>query len=236
MLEGVIFDWGGTLTSPIEVVFELDTWGRVAEHLAPERRDELVERLATMEAELWERSRTSHDAASLEQLIARSVETLGLEVTVRSLEEAMSHHLDILRPHIEHDPDARHVLEEVKGMGLKVALLSNTMWPAAFHDELLAQAGLLDLFDARLYSSEMTVTKPHPRAFTEAMERGGMERPERVVFVGDRPWDDIYGARRAGLKTVLRPNALVPPHDIEPDATITALPSLLPQLRSWLDG
>lgn len=234
MLEGVIFDWGGTLTSPIEVVFELDTWGRVAERLAPQRRGELVERLAAMEAELWERSRTTHDSSSLEHLITEAARTLGLDVALDSLNEALNHHLDILRPHIRHDPDARSVLEEIRAMGLRVGLLSNTMWPASFHDELLEQAGLIDLFDARLYSSEMTVTKPHPRAFHQAMQEAGMTTPERVVFVGDRPWDDIHGAIGAGMRSVLRPNPLVPDHDVRPDGTITTLPELLGHLRTWM--
>lgn len=233
MLQGVIFDWGGTLTSPIEVVFELDTWGRVAERLAPEHRDDLVQRLSAMEAQLWERARATNDSSTLDRLIAAAVEELGLAVTVESLRQAEDDHLGILKPHIQHDPDAQAVLTEIKTMGLKIGLLSNTMWPANFHDELLSEAGLLDLFDARLYSSGMKVTKPHPEAFRHALDMMGIGDPAAVAFVGDRPWDDIHGAARAGMRTVLRPNDLVPQHDIEPDATITRLPQLLDHLRSW---
>jgi putative hydrolase of the HAD superfamily len=53
------------------------------------------------------------------------------------------------------------------------------------------------------------------------------------VFVGDRPWDDIYGAKRAGLKTVLRPSPTVPDYDVEPDAVIHDLPSLLEVVDRW---
>lgn len=234
-LEGVIFDWGGTLTLPIEVVYELDTWGRVADRLAPDRRDDLVERLAAMESQLWEQSRVEHSAARLDDLIERAVRELGLDIAIGSLKEAADHHLDIVRPHIEHDADALQVLGRIRDMGLSVGLLSNTIWPASFHDDLLGRDGLKDMFDARFYTSEMSVTKPHPDAFKQALDGIGVLDPRACVFVGDRPWDDIYGASRAGMRTVLRPNELVPTYDVTPDGVIDDLPSLLGLLERWSD-
>ena len=58
--------------------------------------------------------------------------------------------------------------------------------------------------------------------------------PARAVFVGDRPFDDIYGARQAGMRAVLRHNPAVPGHDVEPDAAIDRLPELLPHLEAWM--
>ncbi len=234
-IQAVIFDWGGTLTKPIEVIYEVDTWSRVAHHLSPDpdRHEELVLRLGAIEAELWEISRTTQQSASVEQLIGRVVEEFGVEVAAESLREATGFHLDELRPHIEHDPDAAPVLAALKERGLKIGLLSNTLWPAAFHEELLEDAGLRDLIDARLYTSELPFTKPHPEAFRAALAALGLENPAGAVFVGDRPWDDIHGAKSFGMKTVLRPNPLVPAHDVTPDATITTLPELLEALSGF---
>jgi putative hydrolase of the HAD superfamily len=53
------------------------------------------------------------------------------------------------------------------------------------------------------------------------------------VFVGDRPYDDIYGAHGAGLRTVQRRVAGIPHFDVEPDATIDTLPELLPIIDGW---
>jgi putative hydrolase of the HAD superfamily len=56
----------------------------------------------------------------------------------------------------------------------------------------------------------------------------------RAVFVGDRPWDDIVGARRAGMRAVLRPNPLVPDHDdARPHAVIARLLDLVPLVDIW---
>jgi putative hydrolase of the HAD superfamily len=234
MIEGVVFDWGGTLTRPIEVIYEIDTWGDVARHLDPENHEALVVRLGAIEAELWEISRTTQKSAHLEDLIAAVVREFGIEIAEDSLRYATGHHLDAIRPHIEHDPDAAGVLRALRERGLVIGLLSNTLWPEDFHERLLEDAGIRELIDVRLYTSNMEVTKPHPRAFRAALDALGIQDPGRAVFVGDRPYDDINGARRAGFKTVHRPNEMVPPHDVEPDAVIRDLPSLIRVIDEWI--
>ena len=234
MIDGVVFDWGGTLTRPIEVIYEIDTWGEVARHLDPENHEELVARLGAIEAELWEISRTTQKSAHLEDLIAAVVTEFGIEMAQESLRYATNHHLDAILPHIEHDPDAHAVLQALRDRGLRVGLLSNTLWPEDFHERLLEEAGIRDLIDARLYTSHMEVTKPHPEAFRAALDALGIDDASRAVFIGDRPYDDILGAQRAGLRTVHRPNEMVPPHDVEPDAVIADLPDLLAIVDAWM--
>jgi putative hydrolase of the HAD superfamily len=94
--------------------------------------------------------------------------------------------------------------------------------------------GVLDLIDGAVYSSEIAWTKPHPEAFLAAMAAVGATDPERCVFVGDRPWDDIYGAQSIGMRTVLVPNSDVPTFaDASPDAVISSLAELVPLIESW---
>jgi len=115
-------------------------------------------------------------------------------------------------------------------------MLSNTHWPRAFHERFLERDGLIDLIDARLYTSELPFQKPHTSAFLAAAEALGVE-PGRAVFVGDRPWDDISGARAAGMRTVLRPNPMAPDIDgIEPDARIERLAELVDLVHLWRAG
>ena len=119
-------------------------------------------------------------SAHLEDLIASVVTEFGIEMAEDSLEYATTHHLDAIRPHIEHDPDAREVLIAFRDRGLRIGLLSNTLWPEEFHEQLLEEAGLKDLIDARLYTSHMEYTKPHPEAFRAAL-RGSRDRRARPV-------------------------------------------------------
>jgi len=68
-----------------------------------------------------------------------------------------------------------------------------------------------------------------------ALKAVGVADPSRAVFVGDRPYDDVWGAQQAGLKGVLRSNDLMPAYDVEPDGVIDSLPELLPLIDSWAD-
>jgi putative hydrolase of the HAD superfamily len=227
-VEAVVFDWGGTLTAGSSVIsLELiDVWRVAARHLAPDREVELTEALLEAERQFWARTTTTLESGTLADLLRNASELLALDVTDALLEEAAAQHLDAWTPHIQHDPEAAAVLSELRSRGLRTALLSNTHWPRSFHEHFLERDGLVDLIDVRLYSSELHYMKPHPDAFAAALDAVGVTEPSHAVFVGDRPYDDIFGAQRAGLRTVLRPNAVVPPYDVVPDAVVQHLSDL----------
>ena len=231
-VEGVVFDWGGTL-SHFAGVELADMWVLAARHLAPDREAEVTAALARVEAESWERVAVDQTSTTLAEILHRASVELGLDVGEAVLEEAATHHLDTWTPHIRHDPDCVPVLTELRDRGLRLGLLSNTHWPRTFHDHFLERDGLLDLLEVRCYTSEMTHTKPHRQAFETVLLELGLADPAAVVFVGDRPHDDIFGAQQAGMRAVLRPNPLVPSYDVEPDATIAALPELLDLVDRW---
>ncbi len=231
-IEAVIFDWGGTLSLFADIDMA-DMWRMAARHLAPDREDELCQRLIEVEQRAWQRVSVDQRAFRLAELLASASTEVGLDVAEAVLEEAADHHLDSWTPHIVHDPDAAPMLRALRDRGLKIGLLSNTHWPRHFHEHFLERDGLADLIDARCYTSDMPYCKPHPEAFAAAMAGVGVEEPTRVVFVGDRPYDDVWGAKSLGMKAVLRPNGLVPSFDVEPDAVIDALPELVDLVDQW---
>ena len=233
-LEAVIFDWGGTLSHfvPVEM---LDVWRLAARHLDPDREEELTKALIAVEEEFWATVSTHQRSGTLGQLLARASSELQLDVTDAVLEEAASRHLDAWTPHITHDPDAAPVLRALRDKGLRTGLLSNTHWPRTFHERFLARDGLADLLDARLYTSELAYQKPHPSAFLAALEALDVEDARAAVFVGDRPFDDISGAKVVGMRAVLRRNDAVPGHDgARPDAVVERLPELIALVDEWL--
>ena len=232
MIDAVIFDWGGTLSEFVDAEL-VDAWRLAARHLDPEHEDEITARLVQVEAAFWATTSSHQRSATLADLMATAAAELGLDVAEALLEEAGVRHLDAWTPHIRHDPEAGPALAELRSDGLKVGLLSNTHWPRTFHEHFLERDGLVDLIDARLYTSEMPFQKPHPSAFLAAAEALEVD-PKRAVFVGDRPWDDISGARAAGMRTVLRPNPVAPDIDgIDPDARIARLPELAALVQNW---
>jgi putative hydrolase of the HAD superfamily len=230
-VEAVVFDWGGTLSAFADVDMQ-DMWRLAAEHLAPDRADELCARLVAVEAASWERIPVDQRSTTLSSLLAEASDAVGLDVAEALLEEAALHHLDSWTPHIRHEADALPTLAALKDRGLRIGLLSNTHWPRAFHEHFLERDGLAAFVDVRCYTSELARTKPHPEAFAAVLGGLGAE-PAATVFVGDRPYDDVFGAKAAGMRAVLRRNALVPAYDVEPDAVIDRLAELVPIVEAW---
>lgn len=231
-IDAVVFDWGGTLAEYGDLDMA-DMWEVAARHLAPDRAEEVCAQLVAVEEASWARVALDQRSTTLSSLLALASAKLGLDVAQAVLEEAATHHLDSWTPHMRHDPEAVPTLAALKKMGMAVGLLSNTHWPRSFHEHFLDRDGLTRYIDVRCYTSELTHTKPHPEAFRAVLSELGVDEPGRVVFVGDRPYDDVYGAKSYGMRAVLRPNPAVPSHPVEPDAVIGSLPELLDLVRGW---
>ncbi|HZT66224.1 MAG TPA: HAD family hydrolase [Acidimicrobiales bacterium] len=231
-IEAVIFDWGGTLSIWAEVDIQ-DMWRLAGRHLSPEHEEELVASLVEVEARSWDRTHTDMRSTRLSELLDEASRKLGVDVAGVVLEEAAAHHLDSWTPHIRHRPEAAHVLSELRSSGIKLGLLSNTHWPRGFHEHFLERDGLAGMLDARLYTSEMEFIKPHPAAFRAALASLGGPDPTSVAFVGDRLYDDVFGARSAGMRTVWIRNDFCPPFDVEPDAVIDSLSELPAIIGAW---
>ena len=88
-------------------------------------------------------------------------------------------------PHTHTDPQVRPLWETLQRMEIRVGVLSNTIWSRAYHREVFARDGVLDLLDADVYSSEIHVVKPHPDAFRARLRRRG--RGARAQRLRRRP-------------------------------------------------
>lgn len=234
-VEAVIFDWGGTLSNWALVEFA-EMWRMAAVHLAPhlgEAPERLEQRLARVELDAWVQMDRDHLAFTFRDLVNRASLALGADVADAIVDEASVHYLDSWLPHIEHDAEAAPLLAALQERGIRTALLSNTHWPADFHERMLERDGLAHLLDARVYTSDLAVTKPHPDAFRAALDSIEVSDPTGAVYVGDRLFDDIFGAKRVGMRAIHRPNAHVPSYDVTPDASIGRLAEILPLVEGW---
>ena len=229
-VEAVLFDWGGTLT-PWHTVDVRACWGAVAAALDPDRGDELTDALLAAEQAVWVRSRDEHRSGTLAEVCTLAGAVLT-DAALRVYREQWD-------PHSLIDPEAPPVLAGLRSRGIKVGVLSNTIWSRAHHEEIFARDGVLDLLDGAVYSSEIPWTKPHPEAFLAAMTAVGATDPARCVFVGDRLFDDVYGAKNAGMRAVHVPHSTIPANQLghtegEPDAIVHRLSDLLTVVDGWL--
>jgi putative hydrolase of the HAD superfamily len=225
-VEAVIFDWGGTLT-PWHTIDAAELWSWICEpHFPPPEAANYAAALLAAEDELWRQSRTEQRSATMSALF----ELAGVAAT----EAFLASYLGAWEPHTFTDPDVPDLLGYLRDRGIRTGVLSNTMWPRSWHENVFRRDGVLELIDGAVYSSEIQWTKPHPAAFRAAMTAIGVTDPAGCVFVGDRPFDDVHGAKSAGMRAVLVPNSDVPPYaTAEPDAVISRLADLGPLIESW---
>jgi HAD superfamily hydrolase (TIGR01509 family) len=96
----------------------------------------------------------------------------------------------------------RPTLDRLREMGLRMGVVSNSLMPGDALRRNFDKAGILEHFDAVVFSAEAGVNKPDPRIFDEALGIIGVEAND-AWFVGDKPQRDALGAHRAGMTAVL---------------------------------
>jgi 2-haloacid dehalogenase len=131
--------------------------------------------------------------------------------------------------HLAAFPDVKPGLETLKGLGLRLAILSNgepKMLEAAAQS-----AGIAALLDRIISVEDVKVFKPSPRVYNLAPERLGVGNAE-LGFVSSNAWD-VAGAASAGLRALwIQRSAAEPPEELGFGAervvhAITDLPALL---------
>ena len=128
---------------------------------------------------------------------------LGRELPEAELAELVRIHEDMelaVRPDVL--PGLRELLEPLKAR-YRLGIISDTCFSSGRTlRTLLTDEGLLDLFDALVFSDEAGVSKPAPAAFEKAAAALGTTT-DALVHVGDREHNDIRGAHAVGARAIL---------------------------------
>ncbi|MEY4322410.1 MAG: hypothetical protein RL410_191 [Actinomycetota bacterium] len=235
-ISAVVFDWGGTLT-PWHQIDLKSQWYAFAEIYDPTRAADLAAALFEAEEKRWEVQRVTEGAESTGAQTA-ILQSCGVDINAPHFATAYQHYLDFWQPHTFADPDALSLMRALKERGIKIGVLSNTMWSREHHEEIFHRDGLLEFIDAGVYTSELPVGKPHADAFSAVMTALAITDPAEVVFVGDRLWDDVHGAKSVGMKAIFIPHSLHREHELvetetQPDAIISRLGEVFDYVRQW---
>jgi putative hydrolase of the HAD superfamily len=179
----------------------------------------------------WEHAKESWIIPSLGDLMCRALAELGLEIGRLSMDELLAAYGWSPYPGVVAYPQAIPLLAELRRRGYRLGLVTNSLIPMAMRDVELREYDLIKYLDARLSSGDVGVLKPHPAIYHRVLEML-QTSPERAVFIGDRPANDIAGANEAGLISVLfdAPHLAFDLDGVVPDYTITSLDQLLPIL------
>jgi putative hydrolase of the HAD superfamily len=196
--------------------------------------DSLAIAIHQAEEKAWARGRQTHESASLEAILAQA----GIDAEHDRHLLALAAYRRFWEPHTHTDPQVRPLWEGLHERGLRIGVLSNTIWTRAYHREVFQRDGVLDLLDGDVYSSEIHVVKPHPEAFLAACEAVGVA-PEAAVYVGDRPYEDVHGPQQVGMRAIWIPHSDIPATqrvevDVTPDAQAHELLDILDIVDGWL--
>ena len=203
MLSWVIFDLNGTLVDPAVMAQPLGDSG-ADEALVLDAIDDAVQQamVVTMtgaRAEFAELVR-----AGLRRRLAMAGRDAAAADDALGLMGSMPAYID-----------APAALEHLRGIGLRLGVLTQSSEPAA--DAVLRFAGLRDRIELVLSAPETGAFKPDPRPYGMAVERTGAPASEVALVAAH--WWDVAGAKAAGLRTgwVARRDLVLPDSVPRPD-------------------
>ncbi|NYG58101.1 putative hydrolase of the HAD superfamily [Nocardioides daedukensis] len=233
-IKAVIFDWGGTLTQWHDIDFHAESLALAQAVIATPTPDDdhhaRADRLHAAGDTVWGWSRDHQRSATVADLFTEA----GLDHDPDLLQA----YREFWEPHTLTDPQVVPLFERLHEAGIRVGVLSNTIWPRAWHEEFFRRDGVDQLIDGDVYTSEIPWTKPSPDAFAAARAAVGIEDPAACVYVGDRLFDDVWGAQNAGMRAIHIPHSLIPAQQIghtegTPDAVASELAEVGDIVAGW---
>jgi len=215
MIRGVLFDLDGTLLDRERSL--RDFLDRQYErfpvmHSVP--KSQFVERFLQLDENgyVWK-----------DQVYIRLIEQFGWPC---DMQELLNDYLHAFRDHCVGFPHLTEMLDELRGMGVKLGIVSNGF--DAFQRRNISGLGITDHFDAILVSESEGLRKPDPAIFMRALHRLNLS-PEETMFVGDHPVNDVEASVRTGLLGVWKKNTVY----AIPECSCLVLDDLM-QIPAWV--
>ena len=100
-------------------------------------------------------------------------------------------------------PDAIATLEYLRKEGYRLGIVTDDDGDVGRKRRRIRSLSFVDIFDTVIVSGdEVAERKPSPLPFLVAADKLGTS-PRRCAVVGDKPFTDIEGGRKAGMTTIL---------------------------------
>ncbi|HEX2647675.1 MAG TPA: HAD family hydrolase [Candidatus Dormibacteraeota bacterium] len=233
-LDGVLFDYGGTLVTfpqyPKECILGVlrEFMPRMEARLgARPPRPEAILRDILLPLEAYVSS-TSLDEVDYEDVYRNAWRRAGIGLPQLMLHQILDREQMCWDSTVALDPDAEQALVSLHERGIKRGICSNAPFPPAMMRRQLQRNRVVGLVDAVVFSSEIGRRKPAPELYRAALHEIGTA-PERTLFVGDRVREDYDGPVALGMRAVIvTAHAEEPPPDGVPTIrTLAELESVL---------
>ena len=120
--------------------------------------------------------------------------------TVPDLKELSAFWFEYFGRHAVAMPGAEFLLQNLKQKRYKLAVISNGGHATRLN--ILQGLGFTHYFDEIVSSELAGISKPKPEIFLQTSVKLGIV-PERCLFIGDHPVNDVQGALGAGMQAIL---------------------------------
>jgi putative hydrolase of the HAD superfamily len=204
VLDAVLFDWGDTLFHFAYDEALLDAGWEAG--LAALGRDDLPGHRETAARFrdryvplLW--APGSLEEVEYPGMVRELLDGFGVELSDDELARFLEAEHAAWEPARQIGDSTHALLDSLRERELKTGLVSNAFDPGWLLHNDLERMALSERLDVAVFSSEVGMRKPHEAIFAAAL--GPLEvAPERTLFVGDRRYEDIRGAKEMGMRTV----------------------------------
>ena len=211
MIKAVLFDLGGTLhTNSLPAGRDLWFAKRILDRLAdygidlPATPEELA-RLLPINSEIYKREseQTLRELPSAQIWNDYYLREYNIgRGKLEPIAEELSFLYDYERPCVMRRPHLKETMTELKGMGLRLGVVSNIISRSVV-PHFLAEYDILRDMDCVITSAETGIRKPSPEIFRIAERTLGL-KPEELAYVGDTISRDVRGTRNAGWGLMIR--------------------------------
>jgi putative hydrolase of the HAD superfamily len=125
----------------------------------------------------------------------------GMRVTydAKAIPAVLELRMQVVRENMRPRPDTVSTLEAIRGLGLKVGLVSDCSCEVPVH---WPNTPMAPLVDAAVFSCAAKLKKPDPRLYEMICEQLEVQ-PGECLYVGDCGSDELAGAQQAGMDAAL---------------------------------
>jgi FMN phosphatase YigB (HAD superfamily) len=129
--------------------------------------------------------------------------------------------------------DSIPVLKEIKNLGFKIGLISNTgLTSPETYKQWFISENILDYFSAITFSNEKCLAKPAKRIFLETLQVMNV-KTNNCMHIGDNLLTDILGANQIGMVTTWISGLDDRDPIVSPDYSISQLSEFPDIVRKW---
>lgn len=169
----------------------------------------------------------SEQEVDIAELYDDALKAVGLHLTPETLRWVIDEEQYAWYSGLIKGPTVDATLAALRARGLRLCIVSNAAFPPRTMRWQMEKMGILNLFDATVFSSEIGIRKPNRAIYEEALRLTEVG-PGEALFVGDRLREDVRGPGVLGIRSVLTHEfRQEEPEGEAPVAVISSLDQLL---------